>query len=221
LAGKNPEKEHVLMFLYNLLQKHARNVKPVDINTEQNQSDQQHENQMGICEALGPDRVNIQVSSLESCCMSHLGGKDENNENPIPKTFKEANEALLQVLFPWNKDYVETGSFSGFNPGNFLNFLKDLAGLETEKRNKAVKDVVVLLETDVDTCYLMLSNGFGEALIEFLGMSYHLSDTMAQEICAQLFLPYLRNNRYGSYPILVCTLSYFLALSITNHHKSK
>jgi hypothetical protein len=220
VAGKNPEKEHILNFLYNLLQKHARNVKPVDTKTEQNQSDQRDESRMCTCETLEPDDVNIHlVSSLENRFMSHLEGKDENNENPIPKTFKEANEALLQVLFPWSRDYVETGSFSGFNRGKFLNFFKDLAGLETEKRNKAVEDVVVLLERDVDTCYLMLSNGFGEALIEFLGMPYQLSDTVAQEVGAQLFLAYLRNNRYGSYPIVV--LHPLVLFSwIINHLKS-
>lgn len=199
LAGSNPEKEHNLKFLYDLLEKHARNVKPVDTKIEQNQSDQRDESRIGTCEALESDDVSyLPVSSLKNECMSLSEGEDENNDNP-----KGTNEALFQVLFPWNGDYVKTRSFYGFSPGKFLKFFKDLAGLETAKQNKAVEDVVSLLERDVDTCYLMLSSGFGEALIEFLGMSSKLSDTVAQEVGAQLFLAFLRNNRYGSHSILV------------------
>lgn len=190
VSGSNSEKEHALKFLYDLMEKHAKNVKPLDVKIEQNQSD------------FEPDDVSYHpVSNLKTVCVSPLEGKDDINENPVTKASKEPNEARLQVLFPWKEGY-----FSEFSPGKFLNFFKDLGGLDREKRKKAVEDVVALLERDVDTCYLMLSNGFGEALIEFLRMSYQLSDTGAQEVGSQLFLAYIRNNRYGSHSIYFCSI---------------
>ncbi|KAJ4809829.1 ARM repeat superfamily protein [Rhynchospora pubera] len=177
VIGRDPDKEHVLNFLSDLLEKHAKNIKPVDmpvdIKIEENPSDHEDE-------------------CLTTMCWEK---KNENNEMPFKNDFKGQNEEFLQVLFPWNVDYVKTGSFYGFSPGKFVNFFKDLAELGSEKRKKAVEDVVVLLERDVDTCYLMLSKGFGEALIEFLTMSDQLSGAIAQEVGAQLFLAYLRNNR--------------------------
>ncbi|KAJ3683341.1 hypothetical protein LUZ60_013568 [Juncus effusus] len=192
ISGIDPKKENVLNFLLYLIKKYSKNI--------QQGFDKLEENYEKNYECILHDSNFNSVSSLKNVCVSLLEGRIENYDNSSTNSSdlskpEDQSEICSQFFFPWSTDYGTDGNFSRFNPEKFVNFLKDLSLLKREKREKAVEDVKMVLEGEIETCYLMLSNGFGEGLIEFLKISRDLSDEIAQKIGAQLFLAFLRNNR--------------------------
>ncbi|XP_072964846.1 U-box domain-containing protein 5-like isoform X1 [Typha angustifolia] len=98
-------------------------------------------------------------------------------------------------LFPWSVDYQKHQSFSNFDHDMFLRFFCTLSELPPELQGEAIEDVKTLLEEDDETCYVVFSNGFVEALISFLKNSSNSSNVQELKTGAQLFLAFLNKNR--------------------------
>ncbi|WOL00373.1 U-box domain-containing protein 5 [Canna indica] len=109
--------------------------------------------------------------------------------------FTENSEINHNFLFSWCDDYQQCQSFSNFSHEMFLRFFHRLLELPSDVQGRAVEDVKVLLESDEEISYVMLTNGFAEALISVMKNALEISNIPAMKTGTKLFLALLSLNR--------------------------
>ena len=97
--------------------------------------------------------------------------------------------------FSWNTDYQKYLSFHHFNQEMFLRFFHELSMLPLELQDKSVKDLKNVLDYENEVSYVMVSNGFVEAFLEFLRNDTGSHSVQAQKAGFQFFLAFLSNSR--------------------------
>lgn len=98
-------------------------------------------------------------------------------------------------LFSFSDDFSRCQTFYDFSYDMYLRFFYGLSELQTDHRDKAVDDMKLLFAGDEELCYAMISNGFVDALINFLEKSHDLSEVHMLKTGAMVFLAFLSNNR--------------------------
>ncbi|TVU28177.1 hypothetical protein EJB05_19686, partial [Eragrostis curvula] len=98
-------------------------------------------------------------------------------------------------VFSWSTDYQKCMSFHNFSQEMFVKFFHELSMLSLELQVKSIKDLKKILDDDNEVSWAMVSNGFVEAFLEFLGDDSGIYSVEAQKAGFQFFLAFLSNSR--------------------------
>ncbi|MQM09591.1 hypothetical protein Taro_042466 [Colocasia esculenta] len=95
---------------------------------------------------------------------------------------------------PCGYDHKKCQSFSNLSHDTYLEFFSSLSELTSKSQSEALEDFKFHLSSEV-ACHSMLSNGFLDALVQFLTDAYHLSNVKAQKAGAHILLAFLSHSR--------------------------
>uniref|UniRef100_A0A1D1XVU0 RING-type E3 ubiquitin transferase n=2 Tax=Anthurium amnicola TaxID=1678845 RepID=A0A1D1XVU0_9ARAE len=147
------------------------------------------------------------ISSLKNIPAPFLDGRtadfsvqsDHSNISVLSSAASDSDSSCMRniessLLFSCNDDHKKCQPFSNFSCDRYLKLFSNLSELTSKSQSEALEYFKVNLRSE-KTCHSMLSDGFVDALIQFLKDAYLLSNVRAQKTGAQILLTFLNHSR--------------------------